>query len=70
MPCSSLKRIGLLKEKVKQSDESEKAAIREKQEKKDSQKDKDQKDKNNSEMLAVNEDGEPAEEGGRINIKV
>jgi hypothetical protein len=60
----------LLREKVKQSEESEKTIIREKQEQKDSQKDKDKKDKNNAEMLAVNEEGEPAEEGGHINIKV
>jgi hypothetical protein len=60
----------LLREKVKQADESEKTIIRKKQEQKNDQKGKDKKNRDNAEMLAVGEEGESAEEGAHINIKV
>jgi hypothetical protein len=61
----------ILKEKVKKSDESEKAIIREKEEREGSRKSKSQlnKDNKDQELLAA-EEGESADEGGHINIKV
>jgi hypothetical protein len=59
----------LLKEKVKQSEEAEKAAIKEKEERKGGRKAKDQRAAENAESLAA--DGDTgSEEGGHINIKV
>lgn len=58
----------LLKEKVKQSEESEKAAIKEKEERESRRKRKEQQAQENPEHFAVLENGE--DEGGLINIKV
>lgn len=60
----------LLKEKVKQSEESEKAAIKEEEERKNGRKNKDQHLKENPEILALSEEDESEAEGGHINIKV
>jgi hypothetical protein len=62
----------VLREKVKQSDESEKAIIREKEEREGSKKWKDQHNKDNKveQELLVAEEGESSDEGGHINIKV
>ena len=60
----------LLKEKVKQSEESEKAAIKEKEERKSGRKSKGQNSKENTEILALGEEGQSEDEGGHINIKV
>jgi hypothetical protein len=62
----------VLREKVKQSDESEKAIIREKEEHEGGKKWKDQHNKDNKadQELLVAEEGESSDEGGHINIKV
>ena len=60
----------LLREKVKQSEESEKAAIKEKQERESARKRKEQHSKENPEHLAAGEEGESEDEGMHINIKV
>jgi hypothetical protein len=59
----------ILREKVKQSDESEKAIIREKEEQKDQRQGKDNHNQENAGSLSTEED-ELAGEGGHINIKV
>ncbi len=60
----------LLREKVIQSEEAEKAAIKEKEERENSRKRKEQHAKENHEQSAASEQTESAEEGGHINIKV
>jgi hypothetical protein len=60
----------ILKEKVKQSEESEKAAIKEKEDRESGRKRKEQHSQENSEHLAAGEDSEFEDEGGHINIKV
>lgn len=60
----------LLREKVKQSEESEKAAIKEKEERENNRKRKAQQSKENPEHLAASEESEFEDEGGHINIKV
>lgn len=60
----------LLKEKVKKSEESEKALIKEKQQREHSRQSKDQHSKGNQEPLAAGETSEFEDEGGHINIKV
>ena len=60
----------LLREKVKQSEESEKAAIKEKEERENARKRKEQHTKENPEHLTASEESEFEDEGGHINIKV
>jgi hypothetical protein len=60
----------ILKEKVKQSEESEKAAIKEKEDHENGRKSKERTPSENPELLASDENGESEEEGGYINIKV
>ncbi len=60
----------LLREKVIQSEESEKAAIKEKEERESGRKRKEQHAKENHEHLAASEGSELEGEGGLINIKV
>jgi len=57
----------LSREKVKQSEESKKAAIKEKEERESGRKNKEQHSK---ETLAASEEGEFEGEGEHINIKV
>lgn len=59
----------LLKEKVNHSDESEKATIKEKQDRERNQKEKKDQNKENTDLLAAKED-ESEDEGGHINVKV
>jgi len=59
----------ILKEKVNQSDESEKATIKEKQDREKKQKEKKKQYNENTDLLTV-EDGESTDEGGHINVKV
>jgi hypothetical protein len=60
----------VLKEKVKSAEESEKAVIKEKEERPSGRKSKDQHPEGNPEHQASGEDGESEDEGGHINIKV
>ncbi len=60
----------LLREKVKQSEESEKAAIKEKEERESARKRKEQHSEEHSEHLTASEESEFEDEGGLINIKV
>lgn len=60
----------LLREKVKQSEESEKAAIKEKEERESGRKRKEQHARENPEQIAASEERESEDEGGHINIKV
>ncbi len=59
----------ILREKIKQSEESEKTIIREKEEQKDKRQGKDKQDKETMEILPAAE-AESPDEGGHINIKV
>jgi hypothetical protein len=59
----------ILREKVKQSDETEKTIIREKEEQKGKRQGKDKQTKETAELLSA-EEAEPDDEGGHINIKV
>lgn len=59
----------LLREKVRQSEESEKAAIKEKEERHDGRKSKEQSSKENQTAHPA-EDDASEDEGGHINIKV
>lgn len=62
----------IMKESVKQSDESEKTAIKEKEERKDGHKGKDGRHHNEPPELLVEEEsaGTTDDEGGHIHIKV
>jgi hypothetical protein len=59
----------LLKDKVNQSDETEKAAIKEKEEKDSKHRGKNQPNKENPQLVTA-EEGESTDEGGHVNIKV
>ena len=59
----------ILREKVKESEESEKTIIREKEEQKDKRQGKDRQNSETAEHLTT-EEAEAADEGGHINIKV
>jgi hypothetical protein len=59
----------LSRDKVNQSDESEKIAIKEK-EGKDSRHQGKNQPNNENHQLVTDEEGEPTDEGGHINIKV
>lgn len=61
----------LLRESVKNTDESEKAVIREKEEREENRKGKEKREnQKKSEIIVVAEEGESTDEGGHINIKV
>ncbi len=59
----------ILREKVKQADESEKAIIKEREERKEKRQGKDKQDRDAAALLSA-EEGDSADEGGHINIKV
>jgi len=59
----------IFREKVKQSEESERAIIREKEEQKDKRQGKDKQNRETAGLLS-SEESESADEGGHINIKV
>ena len=59
----------IFREKVKQSEESEKAIIKEKEEQKDKRQGKDKQNSQTTGQLLA-EEAESADEGGLINIKV
>ena len=59
----------IFREKVKQSEESEKAIIKEKEEQKDKRQGKDKQSREPAGQLLA-EEAESADEGGYINIKV
>ena len=59
----------ILREKVKQSEESEKTIIREKEEQKDKRQGKDKQNRETTGLISA-EEAESADEGGHINIKV
>jgi hypothetical protein len=59
----------IFREKVKQSEESEKAIIKEKEEQKDKRQGKDKQNSQTTGQL-IAEEAESADEGGHINIKV
>jgi hypothetical protein len=58
----------LLKDKVNHSDESEKAAIKEKQDRERKQREKKEKNRENTDLFAIED--ESKDEGGHINVKV